>query len=490
MKTKYLLNFLIIFLPLNLSAQDCNDTVYYGEGTYYGGIAGSSGGNCSLPVEAGDYLHCALNNVEYAGSNACGSCILVTGPNDSIKLKVVDRCPECASGDVDMTQEAFAQIADLIDGRINISWRFVPCELDALENIKIMFKSGSSIWWTGIQFRNLEHSLLSMEYQLSDGSWKSVPRELYNYFVESSGIPTPMNLRITSVLGEQLVFNNVPLVNAVEYDTGLQFSTPNYCLEDEEETCSETSQRTELVGKTVRIYNPSSELWSQIAGTANYSHVRLNHQNYTGTWTQWIIEEVIENETYYYRFKNVVTGKRLRALSDNTIEIAPPNFNGAWTQWEIVPKNTNEYYIKNRAFDTYLSADTNTIYSNLKHVASDSESSISWSFKDVNAMESIISCNAPITETDTLSKDCKESSYMIYTNVAHNTMTVLFDENKGTANRIIIFSNLEGKIIKQKEVSSQDSEIMFDISDQSKGIYIIRVVENKDTLYTQKIIVP
>jgi len=70
--------------------------------------------------------------------------------------KVVDRCPECASGDVDMTEQAFAEIADVIDGRVPISWRFVPCEMESNnETIKINFKEGSSEFWTAIQFRNI-----------------------------------------------------------------------------------------------------------------------------------------------------------------------------------------------------------------------------------------------------------------------------------------------------------------------------------------------
>jgi len=84
--------------------------------------------NCSLPVVSGDYMHCALNNFDYDGSNACGACIEVIGAKGSVILKVVDRCPECASGDVDMTEQAFDMIADVIDGRVPISWKFVPCE--------------------------------------------------------------------------------------------------------------------------------------------------------------------------------------------------------------------------------------------------------------------------------------------------------------------------------------------------------------------------
>jgi len=60
MKTFKLL-FLGIFLYYTTYAQQCNDEINTGEDTFYGGIAGSSGGNCSLPVAVGDFMHCAMN---------------------------------------------------------------------------------------------------------------------------------------------------------------------------------------------------------------------------------------------------------------------------------------------------------------------------------------------------------------------------------------------------------------------------------------------
>lgn len=215
----------------NLSAQDCNDEIHTGEGTYYDGVDGGVFGNCSLPVATGDYMHCALNTIDYDGSNACGACIEVTGEKGSIKLKVVDRCPECAEGDVDMTEQAFGMIDDIIDGRVPISWKFVPCDIPNNESIKVNFKEGSSIYWTAIQFRNIRHAIAKMEYQLSDSSWKSVNRELFNFFIETDGIASPMNLRITSVLGEELTLENIPINLNVDYDTGKQFSTTSECTE-------------------------------------------------------------------------------------------------------------------------------------------------------------------------------------------------------------------------------------------------------------------
>jgi len=249
----YYLSFLLLFFFIRASSQDCNTDIHTGEGTFYEGVDGGSSGNCSLPVAAGDYLHCALNNFDYDGSSACGACIEVTGSRGSVILKVVDRCPECASGDVDMTEEAFAIIDPVIDGRVPISWRFVPCDTASNnETIKINFKEGSSEFWTAIQFRNIKHSIATMEYQLPDNSWKSVDRALFNFFIETSGIASPMNLRITSILGEELIFENISLNLTADYDTQLQFSTPS--------ACEEILSVEDVIVSSALVYpNPTSE---------------------------------------------------------------------------------------------------------------------------------------------------------------------------------------------------------------------------------------
>ena len=52
----------------------------------------------------------------------CGKYINVRGPNGTVKVKIVDTCPPCKSGDVDLSPEAFGRIADFAKGRVPISW--------------------------------------------------------------------------------------------------------------------------------------------------------------------------------------------------------------------------------------------------------------------------------------------------------------------------------------------------------------------------------
>ncbi|MBW1295578.1 expansin EXLX1 family cellulose-binding protein [Aquimarina litoralis] len=294
----YLLYSIAFFFLFTLSAQNCNDAVHTGEGTYYDGVDGGVFGNCSLPVADGDHMHCALNNIDYDGSNACGACIEVTGPKGSVRLKVVDRCPECAEGDVDMTEQAFAMMADVIDGRVPISWKFVPCDSASNnESIKINFKEGSSIYWTAIQFRNIKHAIAKMEYQLSDNTWKPVDRVLFNFFIETDGIASPMNLRITSILGEELIFENIPINLNEDYNTGKQFTTPS--------ECSETLSVDDIEVTKLSYYpNPSSEILYIINDAKNWILTDSNGKKIKKGNASFIDTSILKSGLYFLSVEN------------------------------------------------------------------------------------------------------------------------------------------------------------------------------------------
>ena len=67
-----------------------------------------------------------MNGAQYQKS-LCGQCVLVTGPKGTVKVRIVDLCPGCAMGGLDLSSQAFAAIAALSAGRVKITWHFVPC---------------------------------------------------------------------------------------------------------------------------------------------------------------------------------------------------------------------------------------------------------------------------------------------------------------------------------------------------------------------------
>lgn len=215
---KKILQILVLFSLNSTIAQF--SSIKPGEGTFYEGIAGSDTGNCLIFVAEGDYKHCALNSIDYDNAQACGGYIEVFGEKGSVVLQVVDRCPECKEGDVDMTREAFEKIDDPIKGRVPITWKSVESPKE--EHILIKFKEGSSEFHTEIQFSQLKYPIKSLEYFEND-SWIPMERKLYNFFVEPKGIKSPMKLRASSVNEEDIVFENVSLLVGIQ-DTGKQFT--------------------------------------------------------------------------------------------------------------------------------------------------------------------------------------------------------------------------------------------------------------------------
>ncbi len=105
------------------SSQLVTRSSYSGDGTFYAPGLGS----CGWTNDSSDMI-AALNHIQMAnGDNSnknpnCGKSIKVKGPKGSVTVKIVDTCPGCASGDVDMSPAAFQKIASLSQGRVSITW--------------------------------------------------------------------------------------------------------------------------------------------------------------------------------------------------------------------------------------------------------------------------------------------------------------------------------------------------------------------------------
>lgn len=199
----------------------CDDAeTFAGEATYYDFADGS--GNCSFPATPNDLMVAAMNHTDYAGSQACGACVRVDGPMGSVDVRIVDRCPECPAGDIDLSPEAFSQIAELSAGRVPISWRYIPCNVSG--PVVFQFKEGSNPWWTAVQLRNHRHAIASLVYRNDAGDFVDVARLEYNYFVEDSGMgPGPYTFRVTDVLGQTLEQSGIAFAEAQEVSGDAQF---------------------------------------------------------------------------------------------------------------------------------------------------------------------------------------------------------------------------------------------------------------------------
>ncbi|KAI0509372.1 RlpA-like double-psi beta-barrel-protein domain-containing protein-containing protein [Xylaria bambusicola] len=64
----------------------------------------------------------ALSPTEYDGN--CGKTITITKDGQTATAKVVDKCPSCASGAIDVSSTVFKSLADMSVGRTQVSWSF------------------------------------------------------------------------------------------------------------------------------------------------------------------------------------------------------------------------------------------------------------------------------------------------------------------------------------------------------------------------------
>ena len=186
-----------------------------GDGTYY---SADGTGNCGFDASPNDLMVAAMNAVDYADAAWCGACLDVSGPQGEIVVRVVDQCPECKSGDLDLSPQAFQMLAPLAQGRIPITWHEVACPVTG--PLQYHFKDGSSQYWTAIQVRGSRYPIATVAAKSGSGTWQAIPRVDYNYFVDASGLgPGPYDLQVTDGRGQVVEDDGVVLGDSVT-DTG------------------------------------------------------------------------------------------------------------------------------------------------------------------------------------------------------------------------------------------------------------------------------
>ncbi|KAI0878143.1 RlpA-like double-psi beta-barrel-protein domain-containing protein-containing protein [Hypoxylon argillaceum] len=113
----------VLAIPVNNNNNNNSDTLaersqtFTGDITYYQpglGACGQTNSDSEAVV--------AMSPSQYNGN--CGKFITITKNGKKARAKVVDKCPSCASGAIDVSSTVFKSLADLSVGRTTVSWSF------------------------------------------------------------------------------------------------------------------------------------------------------------------------------------------------------------------------------------------------------------------------------------------------------------------------------------------------------------------------------
>lgn len=115
--TKLLVALLFFFALLANAAPIEKRASYSGDATFYEVGLGSCG-----ETNSDDELVAALSSELMGSGEYCGKSAKIKSKSGSVTVKVVDTCPSCAKGSVDLSPAAFKKIGDLSEGRISITW--------------------------------------------------------------------------------------------------------------------------------------------------------------------------------------------------------------------------------------------------------------------------------------------------------------------------------------------------------------------------------
>lgn len=185
------------------------NSVHNGIATFYNR---TSTGAANLDSYEVKYYTAAMYEDDYL-KNMAGAYLEVTDKDgDKVKVMITDILPhaEGSSGNLDLSEKAFASIEPKVTGRMQISWKIIP--LPTAEPISYKFKPTSSQWWAEVQVRNHRYPIKSLEYKNASGVYVALERKSYNYFAAPSGMGAgPYTFRVTDIYGHELIDTGIVL---------------------------------------------------------------------------------------------------------------------------------------------------------------------------------------------------------------------------------------------------------------------------------------
>ena len=207
-----------VISPSQTSGETVSQSQTSGEATHY--VLQPGNGNCSYPAANTDQMYAALSPAEYGSAAACGSYVEVTGPDGSVTVQVVDQCPECRAGHIDLSEQAFGRIAQLSAGLVPVTYHtIIDPPLPAPLSLRV--KEGSSPYWLALLPIGSGNPITSVRVSSASHGGQDLARASYNYWLAPSGMGMgPFTVQLTDSVGHQATVTGISLTPGVVQATG------------------------------------------------------------------------------------------------------------------------------------------------------------------------------------------------------------------------------------------------------------------------------
>ena len=197
------------------------ENVRAGSASYY---STNRNGMCNLGAPGSDG-YAAIGPAEWAGGAACGSYLAVTGPNgQTTMVQVVDQCPSCPAGKIDLSKAAFARIGQVSAGIIKITYGVVR-DPELPGPLKVRAKGGTGYSSLSVVLDNHGNRLSTVELRAGAG-WTPLKHNTDNTWTGPSGLTGPIALRVTDASGHQVTLEGVALGSSAFQQTGTLMYAP------------------------------------------------------------------------------------------------------------------------------------------------------------------------------------------------------------------------------------------------------------------------
>ncbi|WP_051175144.1 expansin EXLX1 family cellulose-binding protein [Nocardia exalbida] len=165
--------------------------------------------SCSFHELPPDGFYAGLSTPDFGRADLCGAYLEIAGPRGSVRALVVDHCPACGPGQLDLSAAAFERIADGHDGVARVGYRLVR-DPQPVEELTYEVKQDSSASWFGLLFGGTGNPLREVAVRpAAGGPWRPLTRRADNYWTLSGAGPGPFTARVTDVYGNEAEITDV-----------------------------------------------------------------------------------------------------------------------------------------------------------------------------------------------------------------------------------------------------------------------------------------